>query len=263
MTISDNRKAMIFAAGLGTRLKPLTDNMPKALLCVAGKPILEHLIIKLKQSGYTQIVINVHHFADMIIDFLNKNNHFGIDIFISDERDRLLDTGGGIKNAARFLQGDKPFLVHNVDIISNVDLNEMYERHIEKDSLSTLLVNNRESTRCLFFNVNDRLCGWQNKSTGELKWCNANFSPDDCKAYAFGGIHVMSPKIFQYFTGWNGKFSIIDFYLSIAQTRNIAAYIPQQLQIIDIGKKETLQQAEREFYRITSFVNIKNYHLHQ
>ena len=245
MAISDNRKAMIFAAGLGTRLKPLTDNMPKALVRVADKPILEHLIAKLKFSGFTQIVINVHHFADMIIDFLNKNNNFGIDIFVSDERDCLLDTGGGIKHAAHFLQGNKPFLIHNVDIISNVNLNEIYEKHICGNSLSTLLVSNRESSRCLFFNADKQLCGWQNKSTGELKWSNANFSYNDCKPYAFGGIHVVSPKILDYFDSWNDKFSIIDFYLSVAQTQSICAYAPQGMQIIDIGKKETLQQAEQ------------------
>ena len=248
MTMSDNRKAMIFAAGLGTRLKPLTDNMPKALVCIAGKPILEHLIIKLKNSGFTQIVINVHHFADMIIDFLNHNNNFGIDISISDERECLLDTGGGIKHAARFLQGDKPFLVHNVDIISNVNMNEIYEQHNSNNSLATLLASNRESSRRLLFDADRQLCGWQNKSTGELKWSNAKSSYIDCKAYAFGGIHVISPEIFNHFDGWNGKFSIIDFYLSIAQTQNICAYIPQQLQIIDIGKKETLQQAENDFF---------------
>jgi NDP-sugar pyrophosphorylase family protein len=248
MAIYNNRKAMIFAAGLGTRLKPLTDNMPKALVRIADKPILEHLITKLIRSGFSQIVINVHHFADMIIDFLNKNNNFGIDIFISDERCNLLDTGGGIKHAARFLQGDKPFLVHNVDMISNVNLNEMYDLHACNNSLATLLVSNRESSRNLLFNDNGQLCGWQNKLTGEIKWNNAKFSYSECKPYAFGGVHIVSPKIFDYFDGWNSKFSIIDFYLSIAQTQNICAYVPQHLRIIDIGKKETLQQAEKEFY---------------
>ena len=247
MAISDNRKAMIFAAGLGTRLKPLTDNMPKALVRIAGKPILEHLITKLKLSGFTQIVINVHHFADMIIDFLNKNNNFGIEIFISDERDCLLDTGGGIKHATCFLQGDKPFLVHNVDIISNVDLNEIYEKHNYSSALATLLVSNRNASRRLLFNNDEHLCGWQNKSTDELKWNNAHFLYTDCKDYAFGGIHVMSPKIFDFFDMWSNKFSIIDFYLSIAQTQNICAYAPPNLQIVDIGTKETLQQAEDDF----------------
>ena len=248
MAISDNRKAMIFAAGLGTRLKPLTDNMPKALVCVAGKPLLEHLIIKLKLSGFTQIVINVHHFAGMIIDFLNQNNNFGINIFISDERDALLNTGGGIKHAACFLQGDKPFLVHNVDIISDINLNEFYETHCKADVFATLLVSRRETARYLLFDDNGQLCGWQNKSTGELKWSNTSLSYNECKAYAFGGIHLVSPTIFKLFDGWGNQFSIIDFYLSMAQTQDIRAYVPQQLQVIDIGKKDTLQHAESEFF---------------
>ena len=238
---------MIFAAGLGTRLQPLTDNIPKALVPVAGKPVLEHLIIKLKRSGFTQIVINVHHFADAIIDFLHINNNFGMEIFISDERDCLLDTGGGMKQAARFLQGSEPFLVHNVDIISNVNLNVFYDDCLGNNALSTLLVSDRESSRRLLFNADGHLCGWQNKATGELKWSKENVFYDECKAYAFGGIHVVSPKIVDFFDGWNGKFSIIDFYLALAKTQAICACAPPHLQIMDMGKKETLQQAERLF----------------
>jgi NDP-sugar pyrophosphorylase family protein len=249
MTVSGNRKAMILAAGLGTRLKPLTDNMPKALVPIGGKPVLEHLIIKLKLSGFTQMVINVHHFADRIIDFLNENHNFGIDIFVSDERDRLLDTGGGLKQAARLLQGNDPVLVHNVDIVSNVNLDEMYGKHECNNALATLLVSNRESSRCLLFNAGGHLCGWQNKATGELKWSNAKFPFNECKAYSFGGIHVVSPELFNFFDGWDDKFSIIDFYLALAQTQNICFYAPQGLQIIDIGKKETLQQAEASWQK--------------
>jgi NDP-sugar pyrophosphorylase family protein len=244
---SHNRKAMIFAAGLGTRLKPLTDSLPKALVPIAGKPILEHLINKLKRSGFTQIVINVHHFADMIVDFLHSNNNFDIDIYISDERDCLLDTGGGIKYAAEFLQSNQPFLVHNVDIISNVNLNEIYEKHCSDNSFATLLTGRRNTARCLLFNAQGKLCGWQNKSTGELKWSSSQFSYDECTAYAFGGIHVISPEIFKCFDDWTEKFSIIDFYLSQAQKRKICAYVPSHLKLIDAGKKETLQQAEKEF----------------
>lgn len=247
MAISDNRKAMILAAGLGTRLKPLTDSMPKALIPIAGKPVLEHLILKLKHSGFTQIIINIHHFPDMIIDFLSRNNNFGIDIFISAERECLLDTGGGIKHAAKFLHGNKPFLVHNADIVSNVNINEMYEKHICNNSLATLLVNNRESSRCLLFNESGQLCGWKNKSTGESKWTDPEILPDTCKSYAFCGIHVISPDIFNHFQEWSGNFSIIDFYLHIAQTENICAYALQELKIIDIGKTENLKQAESKF----------------
>jgi NDP-sugar pyrophosphorylase family protein len=243
---------MIFAAGRGTRLKPLTDNLPKALVPVAGKPVLEHLINKLKRSGFTQIVVNVHHFADMIIDFLNRNNNFSIDIHISDERNLLLDTGGGIKHAAEFLQGSEPFLVHNVDIVSNADLNEIYEKHCAENSFATLLASERESQRCLLFNADNKLCGWQNKSTGELKWTNPQFSYAECTAYAFGGIHVISQEIFNYFDGYPEIFSIIDFYLSHAQKKDICAYVPPQLRLIDIGKHEALLKAENEFFNLES-----------
>ncbi|MDR1552429.1 MAG: nucleotidyltransferase family protein [Prevotellaceae bacterium] len=241
-------KAMIFAAGMGTRLKPITDSLPKALVPVAGQPILEHLIKKLKRAGFTQIVINVHHFADMIIDFLNRNNNFGIDIYISDERDCLLDTGGGIKHAAKFLQGNEPFLVHNVDIVSNADLNDIYEKHCAENAFATLLASERKTTRCLLFNTDNKLCGWQNKLTNELKWCNLQSAYSNCTAYAFGGIHVISSEIFNCFDNYPEIFSIIDFYLSHAQKKDIRAYVPQQLRLIDIGKQETLLQAENEYF---------------
>ncbi|MDR1198057.1 MAG: nucleotidyltransferase family protein [Prevotellaceae bacterium] len=242
-----NHKAMIFAAGTGTRLKPLTDSMPKALVPVAGKPMLEHVINKLKHSGFTQIIVNVHHFADMIIDFLNRNNNFGTDICISDERDCLLDTGGGIKHAAEFLQGSEPFLVHNVDIISNADLNDIYEKHCIENSFATLLAGTRQTSRCLLFNTDNKLCGWQNKLTNELKWSNPQFAYSECTAYAFGGIHVISPEIFNCFDGYPETFSIIDFYLSNAQKKDIRAYIPSQLRLIDTGKHKSILKAEKEY----------------
>ena len=135
---------MIFAAGIGSRLKPLTDNMPKALIPVNGKPMLEHVILKLKAFGFDQIVINIHHLGEQIIDFLKANNNFGIQIFISDEKDYLLDTGGGLKKAQQFLQGDEPFLIHNADIISDIDLKKLYDSHLENNPLATLLVSQRE-----------------------------------------------------------------------------------------------------------------------
>ncbi|MDR2127242.1 MAG: nucleotidyltransferase family protein [Prevotellaceae bacterium] len=242
-----NHKAMIFAAGMGTRLKPLTDNLPKALVPLAGKPVLEHLINKLKRSGFTQIVINVHHFADMIIDFLARNNNFGVDIYISDERSCLLDTGGGIKHAARFLQGNEPFLAHNVDIVSNADLNDIYEKHCAENSFATLLVSVRNTSRCLLFNADNKLCGWQNKLTNELKPCNSQFTYSECTAYAFGGIHVISPKIFNFLDDYPKIFPIIDFYLSQSQKQDIRAYVPHHLRLADIGKYETLPQIEKEY----------------
>ena len=188
-------KAMIFAAGLGTRLKPLTDNTPKALLPINGKPMLEHVILKLKNAGFDQIAINIHHLGDQIIDFLAANNNFGIQIYISDERDYLLDTGGGIKHAAPFLQGDEPFLIHNVDIISNIDLRALYNHHLETNPLATLLVSKRKTSRYLLFNKENKLCGWRNRETGEVKSFYPYFDPNQYNEYAFSGIHVLSPKI--------------------------------------------------------------------
>ncbi|MBR5193864.1 MAG: NTP transferase domain-containing protein, partial [Bacteroidaceae bacterium] len=156
-------KAMIFAAGLGTRLKPLTDHMPKALVPVAGKPMLEHVILKLIASGFDEIVINVHHFAEQIIEFLKEKNTFGIKIWISDETEELLDTGGGIKKASSLL--NEPFLVHNADILSNVDLKALYDFHIASENDATLLVSPRKTVRYLLFDQTTRLCGWINKDT--------------------------------------------------------------------------------------------------
>ncbi|MBP3518051.1 MAG: nucleotidyltransferase family protein [Parabacteroides sp.] len=237
-------KAMIFAAGLGTRLKPLTDNTPKALIPVNGKPMLEHVILKLKDAGFHQIVINIHHLGQQIIDFLETNNHFGLQIHISDERDYLLDTGGGIKHAAQFLQGDEPFLVHNVDILSDIDLRALYEHHVETHPLATLLVSKRKTSRYLLFNKENRLCGWRNRETGEIKSFYPYFDPEQYDEYAFSGIHVLSPQIFDWMEEWTGKFSIINFYLSICARTNIHAHAAENLRLIDVGKPETLAMAE-------------------
>lgn len=237
-------KAMIFAAGLGSRLKPLTDNTPKALIPINGKPMLEHVILKLKDSGFEQIVINIHHQGQQIIDYLAANNNFGIQIDISDERDYLLDTGGGIKKAAKFLQGNEPFLVHNVDIISNVDLKGLYNRHQETNPLATLLVSERNTSRYLLFNKKNKLCGWRNHETGEVKSFYPNFDPSQYNEYAFGGIHVLSPQIFEWMEEWTGKFPIINFYLSICARANIHAFPAENLRLIDIGKPDALANAE-------------------
>jgi NDP-sugar pyrophosphorylase family protein len=241
-------KDMIFAAGMGTRLKPLTDNMPKALVPVGGKPMLEHIILKLKNSGFDQIIINIHHFGEQIIDFLNANNNFGIHIEIADERDYLLDTGGGIKKTDHFFQGKEPFLVHNVDIFSNVNLKELYKAHSVSDTLATLLVSKRNTARYLLFNKENKLCGWRNHETGEVKSYYPIFDPTQYNEYAFGGIHVISPEIFKWMDEWTGKFPIINFYLSICAKANIQAYPAENLKLIDIGKPENLIKAE-EFLR--------------
>ncbi len=239
-------KAMIFAAGLGTRLKPFTDHMPKALVPVAGKPMLEHVILKLKSFGVDKLVINVHHFAQQIIDFLKEKDNFGIKIWISDETEELLETGGGIKKAAPFF--DEPFLVHNADILSNVDLKAMYDYHLTSGNDATLLVSPRKTVRYLLFNETNRLCGWVNKDTLQTKPEGFVYQPEIQKEYAFGGIHIISPTLFKYMEGWSGKFSIMDFYLQTCQKAQLGGYIKDDLHLIDIGKLETLAMAE-EFIR--------------
>ena len=236
-------KAMIFAAGLGTRLKPLTDHMPKALVPVAGKPMLEHVIQKLIAFGCDEIVINVHHFADQIINFLKEKNNFGITIHISDETDMLLDTGGGIKKAASFFH--EPFLIHNVDILSNVDLKSLYEYHLTNGNDATLLVSPRKTVRYLLFDERNRLCGWVNKDTLQTKPEGFIYQPEVQKEYAFSGIHIVSPTLFNYMSEhWTGKFPIMDFYLQTCQEAQLGGYAKEDLQLIDIGKPETLAVAE-------------------
>ena len=234
---------MIFAAGLGTRLKPLTDHMPKALVPVAGKPILEHVIGKLKAAGFDEVVINVHHFADQIIDFLKEKDNFGIRIWISDESEELLDTGGGIKKAAPYF--DEPFLVHNADILSNIDLKAMYNYHLTSSNDATLLVSPRKTVRYLLFDEGNRLQGWVNKDTMQTKPEGFVYHPEVQKEYAFGGIHVISPTLFKYMgDGWTGKFSIMDFYLRTCHEAQLGGYVKEDLQLIDIGKPDTLAKAE-------------------
>ena len=233
---------MIFAAGLGTRLKPLTDHMPKALVPVAGKPMLEHVIFKLIASGFDEIVINVHHFAEQIIDFLKEKNNFGIKIWISDETEELLDTGGGIKKASSLL--NEPFLVHNADILSNVDLKTLYDFHLASENDATLLVSPRKTVRYLLFDQTNRLCGWINKDTLQTKPEGFIYQPEEQKEYAFGGIHIISPSLFKYMEGWTGKFSIMDFYLQTCPKAKLGGYAKEDLQLIDIGKPDTLAKAE-------------------
>ena len=179
-------KAMIFAAGLGSRLKPLTDTMPKALVPIAGHPMLEHVILKLKAAGFTEIVINIHHFGEQILDFLEANENFGLIIHISDERDLLLDTGGGIKKARSFFENsDEPFLIHNVDILSDVNLKELYDYHLRSGAVATLLASQRKTSRYLLFDTDKRLCGWINKDTEQVKPEGFQYDSSLYQEYAF------------------------------------------------------------------------------
>ena len=241
---------MIFAAGIGSRLKPITDTMPKALVPVGGVPMLQRTLLRLKEAGFTDVTINIHHFGQQIIDFLQQNDNFGLDIHISDERDELLDTGGGILKARPFLEGDEPFLVHNVDILSNIDLRQVYDSHVQSGADATLLVSDRTTTRKLLFNKEMRMQGWLNHSTGEVLPEDFVWMPEQHRELAFEGIHVISPTLFKYMgegTQWQGKFSIIPFYLSVCKQLHLRGYELKDITWFDIGKPETLQKANDYF----------------
>ena len=240
-------KAMIFAAGLGTRLKPITDTMPKALVPVGGEPLLHHVICKLRDAGYTHLVVNVHHFAGQIREYLATHD-FGVSIAISDESAQLLETGGGIAHARDLLlPSEGPFLVHNVDILSNLDI-PWFCSCMRPGALASLLVSERETRRYLLFRPEDmRLVGWTNISTGEVKSPYKDLDPSRCLRYAFSGIHLISPSIFAVFDemGLSGRFPIMDFYLSVCARYPIYGVAVPGLQLVDVGKLDSLALAER------------------
>ena len=263
---------MIFAAGLGTRLKPLTDTMPKALVRVGGEPLIKRVILNLAAAGVERIVVNVHHFAEQIIDYLKDNDNFGLDIRISDETDGLLETGGGIKKAASLFDPTAPILIHNVDILSNVDLREFYqiasrseegkvkseesEGGSEKGKVKSeksnccdavdavLLVSWRKTKRYLLFNDDMKLVGWTNIETGEVRSPYPELNPKECRMYAFAGIHALSPRLLKMMDEFPDRFGIIDFYLKACAIHNIKGYVKDDLKLMDIGKLDTLAQAE-------------------
>lgn len=238
-------KAMIFAAGFGTRLKPITDTLPKALVPIQGKPLLEHVVEKLKLAGVKEIIVNVHHLSEQIINFIKEKNNFGIHIEISDEREKILDTGGGIKKAAHFFNDGKPFLVHNVDILSNVNLNEIYQQHLkEPERLVSLVVNSRKTNRYLLFDEAQQLHGWVNIKTSQTK-PTKGMDTTPFQKFAFAGIQVVSPKIFELMQHEPEKFPIIDFYLKHCSNEKIIGFVPENLKILDVGKIEALKKAEK------------------
>lgn len=236
-------RAMIFAAGLGTRLKPWTDHHPKALAVVNGKPLLQRNIEYLQQYGIANIIVNVHHFADQIIRFLEANNNFGIDIRVSHEEGEPLETGGGLQKAAWFLKEADPFLVMNADILTDLDIHTMLDFHKKHQPLVTLAVTDRNSSRAFLFNKDNRLCGWQNVKTGEEK---RPVPADQYIPRAFSGIHLMDPAIFSLLTE-TGKFSLVDVYLRLAASRVIMGYDHSGSKLIDVGKPESIRQAEELF----------------
>ena len=239
-------RGFIFAAGLGTRLKPLTDTMPKALVPLAGKPLLQWQVEKLRDAGITDIVVNVHHFPDMIIDAVRAHDGWGANIRISDERDQLLDTGGGLRKAWRdgLLPASEPLLACNVDILSNIDIKALIAQY-EETGVSRLLVSERQTQRYLCFNGEDLLCGWTNIATGEQKGF-------DGRHLAFSGMQILSPEVFEYMdpvvSEKGDKFSLIDFYLQIINDQssiiNLKAYIPDAYKMMDVGKIDQIEEAE-------------------
>jgi len=228
-------KAMIFAAGKGTRLRPLTDKTPKALIPYKGIPLIEHVILKLIASGVNELVINVHHLSLQIIDFIAAKKSFGIDIKISDESDLLLETGGGLKNAFRLFNTDGPILLYNTDIISNISLLEMLSYHQTQGGIATTAVRNRVTGRYLLFDDNMKLSGWKNSKTGEIKPSGMDISA--LRNFAFSGIHIVDPKIQNHFLPEN-VFSIIDLYLSIMEKEKIYGYLHDNTEWKDMGKIE-------------------------
>ena len=244
---------MIFAAGLGTRLKPLTDTMPKALVPLAGKPLLQWQVEKLRDAGITDIIVNVHHFPDMIIDTIRRNNGWGCNISISDERDMLLDTGGGLKKAV--IEG--PILACNVDILSNIDLRTLVSEY-ERTGVSQLVVSERKTQRYLCFDKRDSLCGWTNIATGELKG-------KDGRHLAFSGLQILNGEALRLLRQiQEDKFSLIDFYLHLCEQNHqsaitnyqsaitnyqspiiLKAYVPLDYRMMDVGKIDQIEEAER------------------
>ena len=256
-------QSMIFAAGLGTRLKPLTDRIPKALVRVGGKPLIEYVLKNLVAAGSKRIVVNVHHFANQIIEYLQQND-FGVDIRVSDETEMLLDTGGGIKNAAPFFNTSEPVLIHNVDILSNVDLRALYnyacEAEIEEKVDAVLLVSLRKTKRYLIFNKDMRLVGWTNVDTGEVKspyetlheltftqpYDNNNVTNEQYgyTLFAFSGIHIIGNKVFEAMNECSAKFPIMDFYLQYAKDLHFVGKVKNNLKLMDVGKLDTLAEAD-------------------
>jgi len=230
-------KAMILAAGLGSRLRPLTETLPKALLPIYDKPLLFYVIQKLKQVGVNRLIINVHHHAEQIISYLKKNSYFGITIEVSHE-DKLLDTGGGLKNASFFLNDGEPFFLHNVDVISSIDLTAMFNHHVEQENLVTLAVKKRKTSRYLLFDSQKELIGWKSVASNELELSRSfNGNPEE---FSFLGIHVISPAIFDFFPNAD-SFSIIKAYLRMsAEMKSIGAFICNDDHWFDLGRKENI-----------------------
>lgn len=236
-------KGMIFAAGLGTRLSPLTDTLPKALVPVGGEPLLGHVLRKFRKAGLRDVVINVHPFPEQMEAWLAENRLPGMRIRLSYEREAPLETGGGIRHAAPLLAGCGKVLIHNVDILSNLDLRR-FCADADPDALATLVVSARETSRYLLFDDGMRLVGWTDLRTGEVRSPFPALDPAACRRYAFSGIHLLDERILALMEPWPERFSIIDFYLSAAADHVIRGYVPEDLRLLDVGKPAALADAE-------------------
>ena len=241
---------MILAAGLGTRLKPLTDTMPKALVPVAGTPLLDINIRRLQQQGYDRFVVNVHHFAQQIRDYVALQD-YAPQVLFSDETEQLLETGGGMKKAQQLFRDDEPILIHNVDILDNVDYEWVRRQHLP-DEDAVLLVSRRKTQRYLLFDNAMHLMGWTNVATGEIKSpyeyvrrTGLSQHGEALNMFAFSGIHSFSPRLFPLMDRFPDRFSIIDFYLSVCHRSHIVGLVKDDLRLLDVGKLDTLEQAER------------------
>ena len=234
---------MILAAGLGTRLKPWTDAHPKALAVINGKSLLQRNIEYLQQAGITEVIVNVHHFADQIIDAVETNNGWGSNITISDETDAVLETGGGLKKAQWYFKGCEDFILLNVDVLTNLPLQQMVAAHKQNQPLATLAVTNRKTSRYFLFDEEDTLCGWRNVKTGEEKIARGSANLTE---KAFSGIHVISNTLFG-LVQHQGKFSMVDVYLSLAKQHTIKAFDHSNTKFIDVGKPESIAEAESMF----------------
>lgn len=260
-------KAMIFAAGLGTRLKPLTDTLPKALVPVCGKPLIEHVARKLQSSGIDDVVVNVHYFADKVEQWIAAQPWIMVDdknglqpgmmrFSVSDERTKLLETGGAVLHAKHYLEGCGRFLIHNVDILSNCDI-KWFESQVADDAVATLLVSERETTRFLLFDP-DTLClvGWMNTDTGDFHVVSPEIEPAECLRLAFSGIHILSDKVLslmEQYVAEKGlladdacgvRFPIMNFYMWLAAKHPVYGVVAQNLEFIDVGKLDALKPAE-------------------
>ncbi|MBQ8065005.1 MAG: nucleotidyltransferase family protein [Prevotella sp.] len=244
------KQAMILAAGLGTRLKPLTDTMPKALVPVNGTPLLDINIRKLMAAGYDRFIVNVHHFAQQIIDYVSRQDYAPL-VHFSDETEELLETGGGLKKARQLFHDDQPILIHNVDILDNVDYQWLSRQH-QADEDAVLLVSRRQTKRYLLFDNAMRLMGWKNIETGEVKSpyeyvrrTGLSQHGEPLNMFAFSGIHSFSPRLFQLMERFPERFPIIDFYLSTCHRARIVGMVKDDLRVLDVGKLDTLAEAER------------------